>query len=90
MSNVGFIQRNPASLLYSCSMTCQTLSTLRAEATALRLRSQEQQVRLRTARYNERRASNRITSDLALFLQRKLMRKAQKIEEHISEHSCQN
>jgi hypothetical protein len=71
-------------------MTCPTLSNLRAEASALRIRSQEQQVRLRSARYNDRRESNRTTSDLALFLQRKLMRKAQKIEEHISEHSCQN
>ena len=71
-------------------MTCDTLTTLRAEATALRLRSQEQQVRLRTARFNERRASNRNTSDLAQFLQRKLMHKALKIEQHISQHSCQN
>jgi hypothetical protein len=70
-------------------MTCPTLTDLRAEATALRLRSREQQVRTRAARNNERRTTFRTSSDLAMFLQRKLMRKAQKIEQHISEHSCQ-
>jgi hypothetical protein len=70
-------------------MNCTTLSNLRAEATALRLRSQEQQVRMRSARNNDRRTTFRSTSDLALFLQRKLFRKAQKIEQHLSEHSCQ-
>jgi macrodomain Ter protein organizer (MatP/YcbG family) len=70
-------------------MTCQTLTDLRAEATALRVRSREQVVRTRAARYNERRGTLRTSSDLALFLQRKLARKAQKIEQHISEHSCQ-
>ncbi len=70
-------------------MPCDQLSDLRAEATALRLRSQEQMARTRAARNNDRRTTVRSTSDLALFLQRKLMRKAMKIERHISEHSCQ-
>lgn len=71
-------------------MTCDKLLQLRAEASNLKLQIQEQQNRLRSARSNNRRTDKRGTSDLAHFLQRKLLRMSQKIEQHISEHNCQN
>ncbi len=71
-------------------MTCEKLQQLRTEATALKNQIQEQHAKMRKARVQNRRAEHRTTSDLALFLQRKLARMSQKIEQHISEHHCQS
>jgi len=74
----------------SAIVTCEKLLKLRTEASALKNQILEQQAKLRSARSNNRRSGPRSTSDLALFLQRKLARTAAKIEVHISEHHCQN
>ena len=70
-------------------MLCERLKKLRTEAKALRLQLEEQHSRARSALTHERRAVTRSTSDLALYLQRKLARTSQKIEQHIAEHDCQ-
>jgi hypothetical protein len=70
-------------------MPCDKLKQLRAEATTLRLQLEEQHAKTRASRKDDRRIAVRSTSDLALFLQRKLLRTSQKIEQHIAEHDCQ-
>ncbi len=68
---------------------CQQLTQMRTEATALRVRLKEQHSRVKSGLKNERRLDPRPTSDLALYLQRKLLRMSSKIDEHISKHNCQ-
>ena len=68
---------------------CQKLFQMRTEATALNIRLKEQHTRIRLGLKNERRDDPRPTSDLALYLQRKLLRIGSKIDEHISQHNCQ-
>lgn len=70
-------------------MACTELERLRQEASALKLRMDEQR-RLARAKAADSRAG-RISgqSEMLPFLQRKLHRLADKIELHVAKHNCQ-
>ena len=70
-------------------MPCAELQRLREEATAVKLRMNEQRRKARAKVGTQR--SDRVTgtSELIPFLQRKLLRLADKIELHMAKHNCQ-
>lgn len=70
-------------------MPCDELQRLRDEATALKEKMNEQRRKARAKAADPR--SGRISgrSELVPFLQRKLLRLADKIEVHMARHHCQ-
>ena len=71
-------------------MPCAELQRLREQATALKQRMDEQRRKARAkAAANERSSRVSGTSELIPFLQRKLLRLADKIELHMAKHNCQ-
>lgn len=74
---------------YTPAMPCVELQRLREQATSLRQRMNEQRHKARTKAADHR--SGRISgqSEMIPFLQRKLLRLADKIEQHMAKHKCQ-
>ena len=70
-------------------MPCSELQTLRAEATTLKQRISDQRRKARGKAADAR--SGRISgkSEMIPFLQRKLLRLSEKIEQHMAKHQCQ-
>ncbi len=70
-------------------MPCAELIRMREEATKLRQRINEQRrkARAKAAAARDGRLSGK--SELIPFLQRKLLRVADKIENHVAVHQCQ-
>jgi hypothetical protein len=70
-------------------MSCDELNRLRAEATTLKERMDEQRRRARAMARQSRSGRPSGASELVPFLQRKLQRLAGKIERHVAQHRCQ-
>jgi len=70
-------------------MPCSELQRLRQEASTLKQRMDEQRRKARAMATGQR--SGRISgkSEMIPFLQRKLLRLADKIELHVAKHNCQ-
>ena len=70
-------------------MPCAELTRLREEATSLKQRMDEQRRRARAAVAARRTDRSSGRSEMIPFLHRKLLRLADKIEQHIAVHQCQ-
>ncbi len=71
-------------------MPCAELKRLRDEATALKRRMDEQRRKARAKAGDSRSGRVSGKSELVPFLQRKLLRLADKIEYHVAKHQCQD
>lgn len=70
-------------------MPCAELQRLREQATALKQRMNEQRRKARATAGDERSGRISGNSEMIPFLQRKLLRLADKIELHMAKHNCQ-
>ena len=70
-------------------MPCRELTSLREEATSLKQRMNEQRRKARAAATAPRPGRSSGRSEMIPFLQRKLLRLADKIEQHMAKHNCQ-
>jgi hypothetical protein len=76
-------------LSYTPAMPCAELIRMREEATALKEKMKEQRSKARAMSTDPRLGRISGKSEMIPFLQRKLQRLAEKIEQHMSEHHCQ-
>ena len=74
---------------YTPAMACAELQRLRDEATSLKQRMDEQRRKARAKATDARAGRTSGRSELLPFLQRKLLRLADKIEQHMAKHNCQ-
>ena len=70
-------------------MPCAELVRLREQATSLKQRITEQRRKARIKASDQRDGRVAGKSELVPFLQRKLLRLAGKIEQHVAAHNCQ-
>lgn len=70
-------------------MPCAELVRLREEATSLKQRMNEQRRKARATATAPRTGRSSGRSEMVPFLQRKLLRLADKIEHHMAKHKCQ-
>ncbi len=70
-------------------MPCAELQRLRDEATSLKQRMDEQRRKARAKATDARSGRSSGQSEMVPFLQRKLLRIADKIEHHVAKHHCQ-
>ena len=70
-------------------MPCAELVRLREEATSLKQRMHEQRRKARAKAADSRTGRVSGRSEMIPFLQRKLLRLADKIEHHMAKHKCQ-
>ena len=70
-------------------MPCDELQRLREEATALKQRMNDQRRKARAKATDPRSGRVSGRSEMVPFLQRKLLRIADKIELHMARHRCQ-
>ncbi len=70
-------------------MPCAELQRLRQEASSLQQRMNEQRLKARAKASDFRAGRISGKSELVPFLQRKLLRLADKIELHMAKHKCQ-
>ena len=80
---------NDFPLRYTPAMPCSELQHLRKEATSLKQRMNEQRRKARAKAADRRTGRDSGRSEMIPFLQRKLLRLADKIELHMSRHKCQ-
>ena len=70
-------------------MACQELAQLRKQATLIKTQMDEQRRKARSKASHPRDGRPSGKSEYIPFLQRKLSRLAEHIEQHISQHRCQ-
>ena len=80
---------NWATVGYTRAVACDELIKLRKQATAIRLRMEEQRRKARAHASKVRTGRPSGTSDYVPYLQRRLLRLSDKIERHKAEHQCQ-
>ena len=83
-------QSESSDRVYTPAMPCAELQRLRDQASSLKQRMDEQR-RKAHARARDAR-SGRVSgkSEMVPFLQRKLLRLSDKIEQHMAQHRCQD
>ena len=75
--------------LYTPAMPCGELQRLREQATSLKQRMDDQRRKARATAASHRSDRTSGQSEMVPFLQRKLLRLADKIEQHMARHNCQ-
>jgi hypothetical protein len=75
---------------YTGAVACDELLKLRKQATAIRLRMEEQRRKARAHAAHVRPGRPSGTSDYIPYLRRRLVRLSNKIERHMADHQCQN
>lgn len=71
-------------------MGCPELEKLRTEAAELRKELSDRRKTAHKHRQDDRSVAHRATSDFEAFLQRRILKKAGEIEQHLAIHNCQH
>jgi len=79
-----------SSVRYTRRVACEELIDLRKQATAIRLRMEEQRRKARAHAGKVRPGRPSGTSDYIPYLRRRLLRLSSRIERHMADHQCQN